>query len=508
MTRANTILAGSRKVLWAIFLLSLPITNFRYFPGSFGGTKVQVRPLLIIPMMGLLLLTLPGLWKKKLPRMFQPLMVFFLIALVSSTLPLISGYSSQLGEVTLFSRFSRTMITLLMGLAIYVIVSLTPENEADLDFTLKWLYAGLIMAIFWGSLQMIFVLDLIPGWYTFMSQIQSHITINVGTSDRIMGLTLEPSWFADQLSALWLPWVLPAALQNRTVYKKRWGWLTVEKVLLVWMLAILVFTLSRAGLAVAAVVLVCGFVFFRSRRDLKDWDAGQYGWWGRLVKMYHRIPRSIRVAVFSLIGIFVVGSLVYYVGKDNKYINRMWRYWVHYSALADTVGTRSLGGFFRYIGFGPRFVYWETAYRIFQTQPFFGVGLGNYSFHFLDSLPSVQVGFVPEILTRIVPDHVRVTTAKNYFARLLAETGFLGIGTFFTFLSTLLFGGYYLWKSEDRNQKFWGAGGLLAVVAFLVDSFSYDSLAIPNPWVVFGLITAAYSIFAKKKTQRRVKAEK
>jgi O-antigen ligase len=364
-----------------------------------------------------------------------------------------------------------------------------------MDFTLKWLYAGLILAILWGSLQMIYVLELIPGYYKPFTHLQVHISSNVGTPDRIMGLTLEPSWFADQISALWLPWVLPAAVQNRTVYKKRWGWITIEKILLVWMLVNLVFTLSRAGLVVGMVVVGAGLVFFRVQSHSNSSFRKTTGRLGRLNVLYHKIPRPIRIAVFSTVGTLAAGYLIYKVGMSNPYIKRMWLYWARYSTRVDTVGPRSLGGFFRYIGFGPRFVYWETAFRIFQKNPFFGVGLGNYTLHFLDSMPSIQVGFMPEILTRIVPSSARIITAKNYFLRLLAETGLIGTGAYLSFVISLALGSWHLWTSRDRDLKFWGAGGLLSVLAFLVDSFSYDSLAIPNPWVVFGLITAAYQIY-------------
>jgi len=492
--RLAPVLQVVKKILWVFFLISLPFTNFRYFPGKLGGLKIQVKPLLIIPMVGLLLLVIPGLWKRKLPRFFQPLLVFFMLALVSSILPLVSGYESKLAEVTLFSRFIRTMITLLMGMAIYFTVSLTPISKQDLDFSLKWLFGGLILALFWGTLQTIYVLDIIPGWYVLMSQLQSHITINVGSPDRVMGLTLEPSWFADQITALWLPWVLAGAVRNRTVFKHRWGWITVERFLLVWMLGVLIFTLSRAGLVVAAVVLACGFVFFRKRRNQQVQQSPRNKWSGRLSALYLRIPRFIRIALISAILVTAIGLIVYTIGKDNKYINRMWLYWVNYSSLADAVGSKSLNGFFRYVGFGPRFVYWETAFRIFQDYPIFGVGLGNYAFHFLDHFPAIQVGYVPELLRQLVPDYVRVTTAKNYLGRLLAETGILGFGAYLTFLLTLIFGGGYLWLQKDQDRKFWGAAALLGVIAFLVDSFSYDSLAIPNPWVVFGLITAAFNV--------------
>ncbi len=500
-TKTNAFLDRIKKILWAAFLVSLPVTNFRYFPGALGGTKVQVRPLLVIPMAVLLLFILPGLWKRKLPRFFLPVIAFFFLALVSNALPLISGYSSQLAEATLSSRLLRTMITLLLGLAVYVTVSLTPENREQLDFSLKWLFIGMVISLIWGSLQIIYVVDLIPGYYQFFAMLQKHITINVGSPDRIMGLTLEPSWFADQITALWLPWVLSAAIRDRTVFKKRWGWITVERILLVWMLAVLVFTLSRAGFVVAAVVLGFGFLFFRKKQDLGTVLERVAGSVGPLRKVCLRIPRPVRTIVIFAIVVFASGVFIFKVGMQNPYIKRMWLYWAAYPSLVDAVGPRSLGGFFRYIGFGPRFVYWETAYRIFQAHPLFGVGLGNYAFHFLDSLPPVQVGYMPELLTRIVPDYVRVTTAKNYLARLLAETGLLGTGAYLTYLITLILGGGYLWLSEDPEKKFWGAGALLGMIAFLIDSFSYDSLAIPNPWVVFGLITAAFSVYSSQRIE-------
>ena len=109
---------------------------------------------------------------------------------------------------------------------------------------------------------------------------------------------------------------------------------------------------------------------------------------------------------------------------------------------------------------------------------------------------------MPELLRGIVPDYTRVITAKNFFARLLAETGLMGTAAFVTFLIVLAVNGFYLWLSKDSKVKFWGAGGLLALIAFCVDTLSYDSMAIPNPWIVFGLITASFSVFTKASHQK------
>ncbi|MCK4800558.1 MAG: O-antigen ligase family protein [Anaerolineales bacterium] len=491
-----------KKIIWAGFLVSLPVTNFPYFPAGLGGSKVSVRPLLLYPLVLLTLVILPTLWKRKLPRVWLPFFVFVILALISSGLPILQGVTSELSEVTVISRIVRTLVTLFLAAAIYLIVSLVPLDEEDLQFTLKWLYIGLILALFWGTLQIIYVLDLVPNWYKIMRKIQRYISINKGIPDRIIGLTQEPSWFADQLSALWLPWIFSAVLMNKTVFKRSWGWITVEKILLVWMAVVLVFTLSRAGLVVAAVVVASGIVFFRPKRDPSTQSKQRSGIFGKIQYRYNNLPRFIRTIIPALGILGVLVGLFYFASLESKYISRMWNYWVGNSSEFQAIGSKSLRRYIRYIGFGPRFIYWETAYRIYAQNPFFGVGLGNYTFHFQDTFPAVQIGYMPELLKAMVPDHSRVITAKNYFARLLAETGLLGTAAFVTFLVVLAGSAVYLWLSKNSKVKYWGAGGLLALIAFCVDTLSYDSMAIPNPWIVFGLITASFSVFTKSSHQK------
>jgi len=492
-----------KKFLWACILLSLPITNFRYFPTFLSSSKVNVRPLLVLPLIPLLLIyILPSLWKKKLPKIWIPFLVFLTLVFISTSLPIIQGFNSRLVETTVNARISRAILTLLLSAAIYITVSLMAQTEEDLVFTLRWFYAGMALALFWGLLQTIFVLDLIPGWYYRISHIQKYITMNVGTPNRVMGLTLEPSWFASQITSLWLPWLFPAVLLNRTIYKHRWGWLTIEKIYLVFLLFVLVFTLSRTGFVVALVVIGCGILFLRPNWEHAESYFSNFEWFGKIQKSFDKVSPPIRFLIVTL-GIVLILSLVLFIASlQSKYIFRMWDYWLQISYEARKIGSRSLGGYFRYIGFGPRFVYWETAYRIFQQHPIFGVGLGNYTFHFKEMLPAVPVGYEPELLTRLIPGPTRIVTAKNFFARLLAETGIVGTAAFLSFLISLVGAAIYLWLSKFVEEKFWGMGALLAIIAFLVDSFSYDSFAIPNPWVVFGLITAAITVYTKKTNLR------
>ena len=156
--------------------------------------------------------------------------------------------------------------------------------------------------------------------------------------------------------------------------------------------------------------------------------------------------------------------------------------------------------YFEYLGFGARFTYMETAYKIFDQHPLLGVGLGNYVFHFNENLADRPLAVVPEVLRLVVPESVgeRLITPKNLIIRIMAETGILGLSTFLAFIMAILGSALYLWFSHNKEVKFWGIGGLLGIIAFGLIAFSFDSFAIPNMWVVFGLITAAMRLARRK----------
>jgi O-antigen ligase len=146
-------------------------------------------------------------------------------------------------------------------------------------------------------------------------------------------------------------------------------------------------------------------------------------------------------------------------------------------------------------------VYLTTAYRIFEAYPVLGVGLGNYAFYFDEKLPDQPWDLQKEIVRQITPMEGRnqLITPKNLYARLLAETGLFGTAAFTTFLIAILGCLLFLWFSPTPDFKFWGLSGFLAMVVFGMVILSFDSFALPNMWVVFGLITAAAHIPESQK---------
>jgi O-antigen ligase len=307
-------------------------------------------------------------------------------------------------------------------------------------------------------------------------------------------MTYEPTAFADQIVVIWLPFLLGASITDFSVFKWRWKWVTLEKFLLFWTMWILAFTLSRTGLIIGVGLILFGillklFDFIAVRRDIQGLSLREKI--GGIIKNLRP-----RYALLILLGVAIFLISFYFLGSRSGYISRIWEYW-------DSAGDKDLRTYLRYIGFGSRIAYWQTAYHIYLEHPLFGVGLGNFTIYLPEFLPFQHLALTPELLRHLVPrqNGSRVQTAKHFLLRILAETGLVGMGIFITFLLVLLAAGLYLWLSDDEGEHFWGTVSVLGVVAFVVDSFSFDSFAIPNPWIMFGMITAAYRIFSGGKEE-------
>lgn len=466
------LLRNSSKIAWVLFLISLPVTSFPYFPPALAGGTL-VRPLAVYPLVVLLILvTLPRLIAKPLPKTLISFFPFVVVVLISSLLAALRGVEPTQG-VTVTARMLRAVITLGLGSAIYLTVTLFPRDVYDLQFSLRWLYIGFAIALFWGSLQAVFVIFYSPEYFEWISEVQRYISIRKLFATRVSGLTYEPNWFAEQISLLLLPWLLAAVSRRYSVWRWRWHWVTIEWILLVWSMVVLVFTYSRIGLLIALVLVFLSVLFYNSRRQAKSN--------GSKISLVGGVLRRVLIAGLLVI---ILSVVILLAGTQSNYFSRIWRYW--------TEETRT-SSYLDYIAFSSRLVYWQTAFNMFEIYPLLGVGLGNYAFHFEESLPVRQYNSIPEVL-RIVTHSQRegrLITSKNLYARLLAETGLTGLVTFFAYVIAILGCALFLWFSEDSRDKFWGEAGLLGIVAFSLTAISTDSFSIPNMWVVFGLITAA-----------------
>jgi len=464
---SKSMLGKSQKILWAVFLVTLPLTSFPYFAGVLGSS-VQVRPLSLYPLILLMaLVTLPRLFTQKLPRTLIPFLIFFLVVLGSTVFALTRNIYPSI-NLSVEGRSLRTLFTLAIGAMFYLTVSLMPRKQEDLKFTLTWFYIGFAAALLWASFQIIYVLYFNSAYFDFLNDAQRLISTRRLFDKRISGMTYEPSWFAEQLTFGLMPFLFASVLSNYSVFRWRYRRITIEAVLLGWSIIALLFTYSRTGLAVFAGLLIIS-LFMGLGRSFQNKKRQ----WVQWIKVIAQIS-------FVLV---LLGLVVFTVAQKNNYFSRLWSYWTD---------EESDGTYFYYIAFDQRFTYWETAYRIFDDYPALGIGLGNFTFYFEEYLPDRHYKN-PEILMKLVPEKGRnqVVTVKNFFVRLLAETGILGTSAFLAFLTAIVGCVIFLMLAKDRLSLFWGRAGLLGVISFLPVTLSIDSFALPNMWVVFGLITAS-----------------
>lgn len=475
ISRWESLRENGIKIIWALLLLTLPVTSFPYIPAELGG-KTLVRPLSMYPLIALLLLvTLPRLFKRPLPRTLLPLLFFILVALLSSLISFSTETEGLLG-ISAADRMVRNLATLGLGVAYYLTVVLLVRDWKDIEFSLRWLYAGLGLALVWGSAQALYIIHFNNIYFRLLNQIQAFISTRKLFNNRISGLTYEPKWFAEQICFLLLPWLLSAVISKHSLFRWRYKWITVEWIMLAWATAILFFTFSRTGLFLAVGLFVLSFLIARaaSHRAMAKSDI-QSG------KIKKKLVLETLLLFVSLV------TIIFIVGSQNPYFSRLWRYWTEAKTRNRT--------YLEFIAFQQRFVYWETAFNMYNEQPLLGVGLGNYAFYFKDALPA-QFQRLPEIIRQITPaeGRDRLITPKNLPARLLAETGILGLMAFLTFTLAVLGCALSLFYSRLPGARYFGVGALLSMAVFVVIIFSFDSFAIPNMWITFGLITAAAHI--------------
>lgn len=471
-------LAKISRVAWILFLVFLPVTSFPFLPSALGGGTL-VRPLSIYPLLILLVLsTIPHLLRKPVPRTLLTLLPFVCVAAAASALSLLRDIDPALG-ISVPDRTLRALLTLAVGGAIYTTVALTPRTPDELRTSLRWLYAGFSVALLWGSLQAIYIVHYNGDYFRFLQKIQRFFSTRKLFTTRISGMTYEPNWFAEQISMLLIPWLLASVLSGYSLFRWRWRFITVELLLLVWSVVVLAFTFSRAGLASLLILAILGVVVFRSHSPAKATrQATPLRTW------------LIRFAEAGM-ALVVLGSVIYFAGTKNEFFARIWNYW--------TVKKEpTLSGYFEYLGFGARFTYGGTAFAVYTDYPTLGVGLGNYAYYFDEHLPAIPLAETPEILRIVTPDasRNRLITPKNFYYRLLSETGLIGFAAFMAFVVAVLGCALFLWLSHSKDERYWGTAGLLGMAAFGLGAISFDSFALPNMWVIFGLVTASSWLYS------------
>ena len=481
MRRAWSGLEKASWVAWVLLLLTLPITSFPHFPAFLRLGDTLVRPLGLYPL-GLLLLidVAPAIlsgWKPG--RLFSPAIAFAVVASLLTVLNLLEPSLPFRGQEPV-GRALRAGATLLVGFGFLLATLRMTRTKERLLASVHWLLAGMGIATVWGLAQgsRIFF-----GWpyYSHLNPIQRLISIRDLFPGRISGLTYEPSWFADQLLGLALPFLIAAPLTGYRLFTKRWPGRVIEWAFLGGALLALLLTYSRGGLVTLGVAVAVGGMILAAERwgGMARWLRAGNGTVGPAPGRWARILGRVAIFLGVAAGLILV---IGWFGSRNPYFALLW---TQSSLLRDPTAYLLL------VGAGTRLALLAASWSLFLQHPWIGVGLGQSGFQLLDHLPGYAYTRIEEITFLVAPSSNLLPNPKNLWVRLLAETGIVGTLLFVVFVLMVLVAALALMRKRDAWARYLGTAGMMSWLAVVVQGFSLDSFALPTMWVSFGIVGSA-----------------
>jgi len=467
------------RFLWALTLVVVPVTSFRFIP--FMGADSQVRPLSFIPaLMLLLVLAIRCFQQRRLllwSRSLLPLLAFALAALLSSAVGFFLAPMSLYNN-TYAGRLLRAWVTFGVGLVFFIVPMSMNRDEQDLTFTLKWLYVGLLGHVVWSLVQLFhfYVLAIVFDGQplgNLVDLIQKTVMMaGVSTNRRISGLTLEPSWLAAQVMTIYLPWAFASVLKGYHWDKRRW----LAPAILVACGGLILFTYSRSGILTIAVIVPLTFLFagWGWMRQALVWFLQPF-YRDKSVLARRILNISLRIALISVILVGVAGG--FSILSRNKYFAQIWR--------SDK---SNLTSYLVDIYAGPRLAFAWAGWTIFEQHPWIGVGLGASGLYYYQALPDWSHFNITEISQFLSPDNLLYPNTKDLYIRLLAETGIVGFWLFISFYLLILGKGFTLLRSRRKELVFVGTASLLAWFGIVALGITQDSLAMLNIWMPLGIL--------------------
>jgi hypothetical protein len=466
-------------ILWGLALLTLPVTSFRWFP--FLGNSAMVRPLALYPLALLLLLLLVQAWRKQTKlnwaNAFIPLGAFLLFVFVATILGALTDPIPMRGQ-GYFDRSIRALATLLIGVSFFVSAVWMNKNEADLRFTVTWIFAGLCLNLAWSGLQAVtFYTGLLDKEMVTHWQLAFSMRELVRTN-RISGLAYEPAWLAGQLATVYMPFLFAAILTKFRLTRVSW----LEPALLALSTLVLLATYSRGGLLITIAVAGLTLLLF-GRDNLRSvWKWFTNGFRGRAFDLLVRVG-MIAVVVGVLVGAFLFLS-------QKNYFRRLWEF-----------NVESVSEYMVNINAGARGAYSAGALAAFEEYPLTGSGLGASGFYIYQNLPDWSLTTVPEIARQLSPESRLYPNPKNLHVRLLAETGLIGFILFLAFQFHVLGDTLSLLKRNELWTRFAAVAGVFAWLAIALYNFTQDSLTTPTIWLVSGIMVGLSAISMHKEHQ-------
>ncbi len=477
-------------VLWGMCLLLLPITSMPLVRMVARGATVN--PAAVIPLVFLVILYLAPyiLRNGYLPQESKILLTFVAASILASGLSLFLPLFPYKGQEPL-ERSLKALLTLATGASFYFTTVAIVRREGDLGWALRMINVGALVMMAWALLQgwyIVFHGGNFPGWMHIMHRA---ISIRDMNSQRVTGLSYEPSWLAHQLSVLYFPIWFGMLLNGRSLYRMRIVRLPVEAILIAVGLLLIFLGKSRIG-------LISFFVITGIVGVVLSWRFASRVFYFAKGKAARVLPRGgdalggfAAAAVVLLIVAILLSSAVGAVYIASRLDWRMAK--VFSPDFIDLLQSENAGlfsyPFARMLKFAERTAYWEGGYRVFEEYPILGVGLGNAGFLFWEKIPDYGLK-APEVVHAVRASTTIFPNPKNLWIRLLAETGIVGYVIYAVWVVVLLLRSLDLWHRRKGLLQAIGIMGVLSVAAIISEGFSLDTFGLPYSWIALGLVSS------------------
>ena len=471
-TKVSTIWAKTIFWLWIALIICLPISSFPLFAKLLHTSSVAPASGLIVLILAVVWLPVYILRGGRFPFQVKIAVYFTLFCVLTAALAFFRESPYYPGS-TVTSNLIETMATLGMGLLMYIVSTGIPANNKKITLTLKAINLGGVILLAWSLIQLLIwrSLHFFPEW---VKEFQGLFSTTVLFDTRATGFASEPSWLAHQLNLVYLPFWLAATIKKTSVYKTRIWLLSIENILLGFGLVVLFLTFSRAGLA--AFMLVLAFLFFLLNVKLVRWLVTRW-----------QVKRRVLVSTVTATGIFLVylgiGVLgLFVLSKIDPRMETVFQF------TSDS--ENPIMKYADNLQFGERVAYWQTGWRLFNDYPIAGVGLSNSGAYFTDYLPEYGWNLIE--IKNLFFRTDNILNIKNLWTRLLGETGIIGFSLVLVFLVAGLITSIDLIRRDSQQQVTIGWMGVFMLIAFLIEGFSVDSLALPYYWFTLGLVAATW----------------
>jgi len=482
------LLGYTLDIAWAAIILLLPITSLPLLSKFAGNT--MVAPASIIPLIWLVLFWfILYLFKKgAIPRESIPFLFFISVAIAASAFAFYLNIP-PFKDKTILGEEAKAILTLAIGAAFYLVTaSWLSQSRSRLALTLKLINISGLIILLWALVQAFYIF-LFKGQYPdVLLEFQRLISVRDLFATRVTSFAFEPSWLAQQLNLLFLPFWLAATINGWSAFRFRLWKISLENILLA-VGAVVLFLASRVGtlgLLLILAFLIIYFNIFLAKR-LQKWNMRFFA---RRSPAVQKVANGLLLAAILLVflGVYVLGAIALVYGLSHV----DWRLarFFQVTSLAELKFLSSnVYILFNYLAFAERYVYWVAGWNIFNLYPLIGVGLGNAGFFFQHALPPYSWN-LPEVM-QVYFREATLPNIKSLWVRLLAETGIVGFSSFIAWCCVMVKSAWSMRSNTSPLFKVIGWTGLFVLIAFITEGFSTDTFALPYLWISLGIVSAA-----------------